>query len=687
VKHVNNIIEKLAHKASEDILHRQPGEVLGCIRALDDPRGCGHSRYCATCPARTAFDKAMDSGQPVCGVEFQACVLVGGQKATPWLEVNVNPLCLGEQKYAIVAINDVTTRKQDEERLEHAVKAAEEANEHLAQETARANEMAEKAEAASTVKSAFLANMSHEIRTPMNGIVGMLDLALDEALDEKVSYYLSNCRSATNVLLEVVHDILDLSKMEAGKLSIDICDCRLAKILEDINGLLGTQIGAKGLDFEIVFDSPVPSVIRTDAIRVRQCLFNLVGNALKFTDHGHIHLHVSLQYGEDDSALVCFAVEDTGIGIFHDEQALIFEAFSQADASTPKRFEGTGLGLPITKQLSSLLGGRVSLVSEPGKGSTFTLVVPVGVDVDACALMTEFEPTPCSPRPVMDASNTNLTGRILVAENDHVNQIAIKGILEKTGLDIDFAHDGKMAVEMALSQCYDLILMDLRMPNMDGCDATRSLRQQRLTLPIIALSANAMEHCVQECLAAGCNEHLAKPIDRPKLFRLLSKYLSTHSEPVPDESVVAQSKTKGIAPSLSSCSQRSETDTVPPASVKKVLDWPILVGRFKKDELIQEVVDAYLADNPERIELLAEAIEAKNTEEIGSLAHSLKGASATIGAKRLSEAAYQLEVAGEQGHLERARALFSDVRDECERLQQLLSQPNWKEKARLEIVL
>ncbi len=381
----------------------------------------------------------------------------------------------------------------------------------------------EQAEAANLAKSQFLANMSHEIRTPMNGVIGMLDLALDEALTDKAHDYLNTARSSGEALIEIINDILDISKIEAGKINVEMRECSLNDLLCDINCLMYPKIAAKGVEFKIILDCPVPEQIHSDPMRLRQCLINLVGNASKFTETGHIHLHVSTQRGENGPE-IRFDVEDTGIGILPEKQKTIFESFSQADNSTTRKYGGTGLGLTITRQLAELLGGSILLTSEPGKGSVFSLAISAGTDIESEPLVTELDKN-MSRGDTSETTGIRLSGKILVAEDDKINQRVILAMLEKAGLQVTIANDGREVVEKAISESFDLILMDIYMPNMNGYEATAILRKKGLTLPILALTASILRSDIDECLKAGCDEHLDKPIDRRKLFDTLDKYL------------------------------------------------------------------------------------------------------------------------------------------------------------------
>ena len=323
--------------------------------------------------------------------------------------------------------------------------------------------------------------------------------------------------------MNIINDILDISKIEAGKLDVEIIDCSLKELLCYIDFSISHITREKGIDFDVVLKTEVPVDIKTDPTRLRQCLLNLSTNAIKFTESGSVKINISLE-DREDVPFMRFDVVDTGIGIPADKLEDVFDNFSQADASTTRKFGGTGLGLAITKELAGLLGGDLTLTSKEEKGSTFSLAIPVNIDVSSCEMMNGLE-WKQAVEEIDTASSARFTGRVLVAEDDPINQIVVRKILEKTGLEVTIANDGVEAVDKATSERYDLILMDMQMPNMDGCEATRRLRGQKYTLPIVALTANVMKNDIEECLNAGCDEFQAKPIDRNSLFATLSKYL------------------------------------------------------------------------------------------------------------------------------------------------------------------
>ena len=419
---------------------------------------------------------------------------------------------------------DITGRKQIESELIEEKEKAEDISRYLEMQTMFANQMAAKTEAANVAKSQFLANMSHEIRTPMNAIIGFSNFLASEDLTDNQKRDVNIILESSNILINLIDDILDFSKIEAGELDSEIIECSIDKILYSVESLTRAKATEKKLEFKVIKSSDTPPKIYTDPTRLNQCLINLVGNAIKFTSEGYVHLKVAKE-DVNDEAFIRFDIEDTGIGIPKDKQEMIFEPFRQLDGSTTRRYGGTGLGLAITKQLAELLGGSLSLKSTEGKGSVFTLTIPAGdyaagkLPGDEDYLINEDK------QAYEDDEDVLFEGNVLVAEDAKTNQVFIKRLLEKFGLKPIIVNDGYEALQKAAGGEFDLILMDMQMPNMNGYEATGMLRKQGNKTPIVALTANAMKGDDEKCYKAGCDGYLTKPVNRNELCMIFKKYL------------------------------------------------------------------------------------------------------------------------------------------------------------------
>ena len=387
---------------------------------------------------------------------------------------------------------DITRHKATQQKLTVAIKEAQEAKK---------------------LQEQFLANMSHEIRTPMNGIKGMTDLLLQTPLSEKQQEMAGMIKRSVNNLLVIINDILDFSKIKAGKLRIEKIDLSIKEVVDNVTSLLVHQITTKGLRLYIQIAPDVPDRLMGDPYRLSQILTNLVGNAIKFTNEGHIQIEITLQEQSADNVVVSFTVTDTGIGIPPESLPYIFDSFSQAGQDISRRYGGTGLGLTISKQLLRLQGGNISVKSEPGKGSTFHFYLPFGYSNN--------QKSELKKEAVQDNSQLLTGKRFLVAEDNEINQKLIDYVLKNAGANVTMANNGAEAVDFVQKNgVFDLIIMDLQMPEMDGYAATRFIRNKlHLQTPIIAMTATAMKDEQWQCLESGMNDYMTKPFEFDELYK------------------------------------------------------------------------------------------------------------------------------------------------------------------------
>jgi signal transduction histidine kinase/CheY-like chemotaxis protein/HPt (histidine-containing phosphotransfer) domain-containing protein len=552
---------------------------------------------------------------------------------------------------------------------------AEQANQQLKTYLDDTQKLARDAHAANRAKSQFLANMSHEIRTPMNGVIGFSDILADEDLTDEQHESVDIIRECGKNLLRLIDDILDFSKIESGQLDVESIDYPLGKLLGSVESLMRPKAKERELDFEIVQAAALPAVIRTDPTRLRQCLINLVGNAIKFTEKGHVRVIVRVQ--EDaGKVFVRFDVEDTGIGITPEKQEVIFDAFTQADGDTTRKYGGTGLGLAITKQLAGLLGGRLTLKSEPGKGSVFSLIVPTGIDVGKQPVL-DRNGTVGRGADKENAKKPRFSGNVLVAEDAQTNQALIRSLLERLGLEVTIAEDGNEAVRKALTNPFDLIFMDIQMPYMNGYEATQALKKAGIRAPIIALTANAMKGDDEKCFASGCDAYLPKPINREELIKAICNHLAPKDDGLSDEidSVSAHVDELGrLCSGEGTHGQDLPKESVEVSASEDVVDWAQILSSWGDEEVIREVVGVFLEDGRRSMELIVEAMKAENAEDVQLYAHRLKGSARQVAAGQLSEKAHCLELAGRKKDMAAAVPLLGQVRAEFDKVTSLLAQ-------------
>jgi signal transduction histidine kinase/CheY-like chemotaxis protein len=490
----------------------------------------------------------------------------------------------------------------------------------------------EDAERANLAKSVFLANMSHEIRTPLNGVIGMLDLLSQSSPTPAQARFLQLGRASADALLAQINDILDFSKIEAGKMELSPVDFVPHELLKAAVDGMRVRAEQKNIALSLVIHNDVPHCVHADGDRLRQIILNLVSNALKFTPHGSITVTLSL----DAPGLLRCEITDTGIGIPADRLDRLFKSFSQVDASTTRKFGGTGLGLAISRELAEMMGGHMGVRSTVGEGSTFwfTFAAPEGTQCRMSHAGSDVSPLPHAASKV----------RVLVAEDNEINQVVAREVVERAGFECQVVRDGAAALDALSRETYDLVLMDCQMPIMDGFEAAREIRRRNLLarsgkpLPIVALTASAIRGDHERCEAAGMTGYLTKPLD-PKAVIHTIRTITTASLPaaLPDEA--------------------------PPLDLAELRD-----RCLGNDELVQQVLASLGRDLPRQVAQLEAKAAAADISGIASAAHAIKGVAGTVAARTLEEAAAALDAAAADGTAHDFAAHIETLRTEADRI-------------------
>ncbi len=609
IKKVNKSMLHIIGSHEQEMINQTIGNGLGCLNSYKDKNGCGFSEACGKCELRSTLAEIGSSQENMLGIEAQYTLLEDGVEKELWLKINSVPVEIDNRKHVVLVIDDITEDKIMQKELERAM---------------------ESAKAANLAKSEFLANMSHEIRTPLNGMLGMIDLTLLTGLTEEQKDNLFIARGCASTLLNLINDILDFSRIEARKLTMESIGFNLEELMEQTIKPHNIKAYEKGLELKYQLDPRIPQIVNGDPNRLKQVINNLLGNAIKFTDTGEIKITASLKNSTDEYVELEFQISDTGVGIDSNYMNNLYETFSQADNSITRKYGGSGLGLAISRQLVKIMNGDIWVESKVGEGSTFYFSVKLDAGSAESNIKHNIDAIVRAKNPL----------RILLAEDDRINQVVITRMIKEGGHFVETVNNGIEALRAINEKKFDVVLMDIQMPEMDGIEAVSRVRENekgtQVHVPIIALTAYALQGDREKYLSVGMDDYIAKPVQMNNLLETIAKVVEKSKERKQNKAFVENEY-------FCDCDNTKQKGLL-----------------LEHNDKTKRMISSIFMNS----EHLKDALENKDSPLVEKYAHEIKELSSSISATSIKSSIFRVELAARRDSIDAATEHFSHFIEE-----------------------